>query len=107
MIAATFAALLATSTADLVQDRTIAARNAYTACLRRFMARSVEERATLAAFETALPQQCTTEEQAMRAAIIAREPAANRAQAEEDATLEVQDARDNIKQVFDISITPR
>lgn len=108
MLSSILAALLATASANAVQDATTASRNAYTSCLRAFMQRSLTERTALTAFEAALPQQCTAQEQAYRRALVARDSAtgAARAQAEEDATLEIQDARENFKQLFEMNVTP-
>ena len=86
-------------------DPSAAARNAYTQCLRQFMQRSLNERMSPNDFRTALPQQCTQQEQAFRQALIAREATFRtpRAEAEETATMEVDDARSNFMELFDNS----
>lgn len=84
-------------------DPSAAARNAYTHCLRQFMERSLQGRMSLADFRTAVPQQCAEQEQAFRQALIAREASFRtpRAEAEETATMEVDDARANFIQLFE------
>ena len=86
-------------------DPSASARNAYTQCLRQFMQRSLNERMSPNDFRTALPQQCTQQEQAFRQALIAREATFRtpRAEAEETATMEVDDARSNFMELFDNS----
>ena len=86
-----------------VNDPSAAARNAYTQCLRQFMDRGLDDRMTLDDFRAALPQQCTQQEQAFRQALIAREASFRtpRAEAEEIATMEVEDARTNFIQLFE------
>ncbi|MFN3726577.1 MAG: hypothetical protein ACK4SZ_09755 [Allosphingosinicella sp.] len=97
-------ALVTSSGAALqVNDPSAAARNAYTQCLRQFMQRSLDDRMSLNDFRAALPQQCTQQEQAFRQALIAREASFRtpRAEAEETATMEVDDARANFIQLFE------
>lgn len=86
-----------------VNDPSAAARNAYTRCLREFMERSLNERMSLNDFRAAVPQQCGQQEQAFRQALIAREATFRtpRAEAEETATMEVDDARSNFIQLFE------
>ena len=86
-----------------VNDPSAAARNAYTHCLREFMERSLNERMSLNDFRAAVPQQCAQQEQAFRQALIAREASFRtpRAEAEETATMEVDDARSNFIQLFE------
>lgn len=106
------AALLALSAAPALfgdsgavqgSDPSTAARNAYTHCLRQFMDRSLNDRMSLGDFRSALPQQCAEQEQAFRQALIAREASFRtpRAEAEEMATMEVEDARSNFLQLFE------
>jgi len=54
-------------------------------------------------FTTAYPQQCTTEQTAFRTAIIARERASrvSQADAEEQAGMEIEDARGNFRDRFE------
>lgn len=99
-------ALLLLSSANgaaLQADPSTAARNAYTHCLREFMERSLQGRMSLADFRTAVPRQCAEQETAFRQALIAREASFRtpRAEAEETATMEVDDARSNFIQLFE------
>jgi hypothetical protein len=84
-------------------DSSVAARNAYTHCLRQFMERSLDGRMSLNDFRASLPEQCAEQEQAFRRALIAREVSFRtpRAEAEETATMEVDDARANFIQLFE------
>ncbi len=86
-------------------DTTRAAREAFTGCLRGYVDRSVQSRMAAAEFATAYPRECTTQEQAYRAAVIAREVASrmSRADAEESAGLEIEDARTNFSERFDMA----
>ena len=97
-------ALAAANSAALqINDPSAAARNAYTACLRQFMEGSLNSRMSLNDFRTQLPQQCAQQEQAFREALIRREATFRtpRAEAEEMATMEVEDARANFIQLFE------
>ena len=100
---ALFALGMSNGTAIQANDPSASARNAYTHCLRQFMERSLNERISLSNFRTALAQQCTEQEQAFRQALIAREASFRtpRAEAEETATMEVDDARSNFIQLFE------
>jgi hypothetical protein len=86
-------------------DTTRAAREAFTGCLRSYVDGRVQARMPAAEFATAYPQQCTAQEQAYRAAVIARETASriSRADAEESAGLEIEDARTNFSERFDMA----
>ena len=86
-----------------VNDPSAIARNTYTHCLREFMQRSLNDRMSVNDFRAALPQQCTQQEQAFRQALIAREATFRtpRAEAEETATMEVDDARSNFIEMFE------
>ena len=99
--------ILAMSMAMAMQpaDTTRAPREAYTRCLRTFVQRSLDDRMTPAAFETAFPQACPQQEAAYRAAVIQREVASriSRANAEESANLEIEDARVNFRGTFEMS----
>lgn len=98
-------ALLAMGMAMQPADTTRAVRESYTRCLRTYVERSLTERMSPANFATAYPQQCMTEQNAYRAAVIAREVAArsSRADAEESATMEIDDARLNFSERFDMA----
>jgi hypothetical protein len=97
--------LLAMTMAMQPADPTRAVRETYTRCLRTYVERSLTGRMTPANFATAYPQQCMTEQNAYRAAVIAREVAArsSRADAEESATMEIDDARLNFSERFDMA----
>lgn len=86
-------------------DTTRAAREAFTGCLRGYVDRSVQARMPATEFTTAYPQQCSTQEQAYRAAVIARETASrvSRADAEESAGLEIDDARTNFRERYEMA----
>ena len=102
-------ALLAAAAAAQASDTTRAAREAFTACLRTYVNQSIDQRMAADAFQAAYPQQCTTQEAAFRAAIIRRDTAmrATRANAEESAALEIEDARVNFSERFVAAMTPR
>lgn len=87
-------------------DTTRASREAFTACLRGYIERAATAHTSAADFATAYPQQCTTQETAFRAAIVARERAsrASQADAEESANLEIEDARTNFSERFAMSL---
>jgi hypothetical protein len=89
-------------------DTTRSAREAFTACLRSFVQSSIDSGKTAETFETEYPQQCTTQERAFRDAVIRRDTAmrATRASAEEQANLEVEDARVNFSERFEMSMAP-
>jgi hypothetical protein len=61
-----------------------------------------------AEFATAYPQQCTAQQTAFRDAIIRRERASrmSQADAEESATMEIDDARLNFREVFEMNQPP-
>lgn len=63
---------------------------------------------SLEAFQAEYPQQCAAQEAALREVIMRRETAlrATRATAEETANLEIEDARINFSERFEMSITP-
>ena len=102
-------ALVAAASAAQASDTTRTAREAFTACLRTYVNRSIEARTEPAAFETAYPQQCTAQETAFREAIIRRDTAmrSTRNSAEESARLEIEDARANFSERFAAAMTPR
>jgi hypothetical protein len=86
-------------------DTTRAAREAFTGCLRAYVDRSVSARMPPAEFTTTYPTQCSAQELAYRTAVIARETAsrASRADAEESAGLEIDDARTNFRDRYDMA----
>ena len=108
MISSVLSLLLAASAAQ-ASDTTRAAREAYTACLRGFVERSIAARMPQADFSTQFPQQCAQQEAAYRAAVIRRETTAriSRADAEESATLEIDDARTNFRERFEMALAPQ
>ncbi len=98
--------MVAAATAAQTSDTTRASREAFTACLRTYVNHSIEESVALDAFRTAYPQQCTAQQQAFRDAIVRRETAgrASQADAQELADLEIEDARLNFSERFEMSI---
>ena len=102
-------ALLAATSAAQASDTTRTAREAFTACLRMYVNRSIEAGTTAEAFEAEYPQQCTAQETAFRDAVIRRDTAmrATRATAEDSARLEIEDARANFSERFAAAMTPR
>lgn len=103
MISSVLTLLLAATAVQT--DTTRTAREAYTRCLRAFVEQSVRDRMAADAFNTAYAQQCTGQERALRTAVIARETStrATRATAEESASMEVDDAKANFRELFDMS----
>ena len=89
-------------------DTTRTAREAFTRCLSQFVESSIGAHKTAEQFRTEYPQACTAEQTAYREAIIRREMGSRstRASAAESANLEVQDARDNFSERFEMAITP-
>ncbi len=102
-------ALVAAASAAQASDTTRAAREAFTACLRTYVNRSIEARTSAETFEAEYPQQCTAQEAAFREAVVRRDTAmrATRATAEDSARLEIEDARANFSEYFAAGITPR
>ncbi len=92
----------------LQADTTRVPRDAYTRCLRTFMEKSVKDKASVSDFEAALPKQCADQESAFRTAIQAREKNFKTPAAEVEDIIkgELEDARGNIKQMFELSTTP-
>jgi hypothetical protein len=90
-------------------DTTRASREAFTRCLGQFVDASAQARKTAEQFRAEYPQACTAEQTAFREAIIRRDMGmrSTRASAEESANLEVQDARDNFAERFEMATTPR
>jgi hypothetical protein len=107
MISSTLA-LIAAAAAGQASDTTRSAREAFTACLRTYVNRSLDANTPPATFETEYPQQCTAQEAAFREAVIRRDTAmrATRASAEESARLEIEDARANFSERFAAAATP-
>ena len=101
-------ALLAAASAAQASDTTRSAREAFTACLRTYVNLSIDAHMAVDAFHTAYPQQCAQQEAAFRAAIMQRETAlrSTRANAEESARLEIEDARTNFSERFETAMTP-
>ena len=101
-----FLALMLMALGGQAADTTRTAREAFTRCLQTFVQRSVDNRMSAADFEAQYPQQCSAEQAAFREAIIRRDTAAriSRADAEESANLEVEDARVNFSERFAMSL---
>ncbi len=106
MIASMLVLPLALLAAQGASDTTRTAREAYTSCLRGFVERSLEGNMTAEAFNTAFPQQCTTQEAAYRAAVIQRETAsrATRGTAQQSATDAVDEAKVNFRERFEMML---
>lgn len=105
MISSVLTLLLAATSAQ-ASDTTRTARMAFTACLRTYVDHSAETGMAPAAFTAAYPQQCSTQEAAFRAAVIARENGlrATRANAEQSARDEIEEARVNFRERFEMSL---
>lgn len=83
-------------------DSSRAAREAFADCLRAYVDRGIADRMEVETFRTEYPQQCTTQEAAFRAAVI-RGFRGSSADAEELAGLEVEDARANFRDLFEMT----
>ena len=101
--------LISASMAMQASDTTRASREAFTHCLRVFVDNSTRDHKTLEQFNAAYPQACATEQTALRTAIIQRELGShqNRASAEESANSEIEDARTNFNELFQMSLPPQ
>ena len=99
-------AMAAAAMGGQASDTTRTSREAFTACLRGYVDRSLDAGTTLDAFRTEYSQQCTTQEAAFRAAVIQRERQArmSQADAEESAGLEIEDARTNFSERFEMAM---
>jgi hypothetical protein len=86
-------------------DTTRAAREAFTGCLRTYVDHSVSAHMAVTEFTTAYPQQCSAQEQAYRDAVIRRETASrmSAADARESATTEIDDARTNFRERYEMA----
>ena len=84
------------------------ARRNYSTCLGNFMKKSIHERIEEAAFDSGLVPACAAQETAFRSTIVAVDMAAGikRADAEENAKLEIDDLQANFKATFRDSIAP-
>lgn len=84
-------------------DTTRTSREAFTGCMRTYVDQAMSRRASQADFDAAFPQQCTDQQTAFRTAVIARERASRstQAQAEESASMEIEDARTNFHDRFE------
>ena len=92
-----------TAAMAMQSDTTRAAREAFTTCLRTYDNGAISAGKSQQEFDSAYPQQCTAEQQAFRDAVMARETAlrATRANAEDQANLEIEDARVNFSERFE------
>ena len=90
-------------------DTTRAARETFTRCLNQFVESSVSARKTQEQFNTEFPQACAAEQTAFREAVVRRDMAmrSTRSSAEQSANLEVEDARANYSERFEMAVTPR
>lgn len=80
-------------------DTTRTSREAFANCLRTYVERSIQDRMAADRFASEYPQQCTAQETAYRDAVI-RSFRGNRAEAEEMAGLEIEDARTSYREVY-------
>lgn len=89
-------------------DPTRAPREAFTACLHRFVNDSVQARKAAAVFATEYPQQCQAEERAYREVLIRRDRASriSQADAEQGANEEIEWARQNGRENFEGAANP-
>jgi hypothetical protein len=87
-------------------DTTRASRETFTSCLNGFVNGAIRAHKSAAEFEAAFPQACAAEQAAFREAIIRRDTAmrATRANANDAANLEVEDARFNFNDRFQMSL---
>jgi hypothetical protein len=94
-------------------DATVTTRQAYSACLREFLTRSMERRMAPAAFEAAIAGQCADRATAFREALVQRDQRAGggRQRAEQDARTTMEDMRANFVERYrdemDASAPPR
>lgn len=104
----TIVALSIAASAAQASDTTRASREAFTACLRGYVERSVEARMTAEDFARDYPQQCAAEQTSFRDAVIRRETSlrSTRADADETARAEIDDARINFSERFEMLIAP-
>ncbi len=95
-------AFLLVATGSQGPDRSAAARDTYTGCLRAFMEQSIKQRMSSDDFDSAIDLQCAAEEAVFRDATIQREISfgGERKLAEEDARLDVEDAKANFRSFF-------
>lgn len=84
-------------------------RQGFSRCLRTFVDAKIDERMTGEAFDTAITTACAEQETAYRTAYIAAAVRAGdtRSAAERDATLEVDDLRENYKGIFHGATDPQ
>ena len=99
-------ALISAALSMQASDTTRAARETFAHCLRVFVDHSTNDHKTLEQFNAAYPQACAAEQNAFRQAIIQRDMASRstRASAEDSANLEVEDARANFNDIFQMSL---
>jgi len=105
MIASVLVLPLAALAAQGASDTTRASREAFTGCLRAYVNRAVDQAMIASRFAAEYPRQCTQQEAAYRQAIIQRESAlrATRATAEESADEEIEDARANFRESYELA----
>ena len=85
------------------------ARRDYSMCLDSFMKKGIKDKMEQAAFESGMVPACAAKEAAFRSVVVAADMAVGikRADAEENATLEIDDIQLNIKELFRDTMTPR
>ena len=82
-------------------DTSRTSRDAFTSCLRGYVERGIEDRMAADAFAAEYPRQCAAQESAWRDSMI-RGFRGSRADAEELAGLEIEDARLNFASLFEL-----
>jgi hypothetical protein len=105
------ALLLSAALSMQASDSTRASREAFQRCLGTFVDGAIRANKPAATFDTEFPLACAAEQTAFRNAIIARDTAsrATRAGAADAANLEIEDARFNFNDRFQMAqpATPR
>lgn len=93
----------------LQADPARAPREAFARCLNQFVQTSVNDRKSVDAFRSELPQQCTAQSQAYREAMIRRDVAArvSQAEAEQAATEEIAYTLENARESFIEAAAPQ
>jgi hypothetical protein len=109
MISFGLSVLLALTGSVQIRDGVTRAQEGYTSCLSRFAETSRTARKSADDFNSALAQQCAEQERAFREAMIRRDTASrmSRADAEQAANEEIEYARENVREMYAASVTPR
>lgn len=85
------------------------ARRDYSMCLADFMKKGIKDKMEPTAFEAGLLPACAAKETAFRTVVVAADVAVGikRADAEENAKLEIEDLQINVKETFRDTMTPK